>query len=301
MNLAHAGVAVPPLIIKFVIGTSDYTVWVTDLTLIWKESLDRKRIIRRSLDVDTSIDPSEDSDQLRLFLQRVGDALEQQPGTTLDLVQNDNDQSLLLQTFTPLPGSLKPLEWSIALLPAPQSTLTAELIVPMLSQQMVANAEKASLLQQLKEKDQVIARLMDKMQLDGVDLGRLFPGVASKSSKSMSRQALAKSVKGLGEFDEHQWRNHLTSNLAPSTAFVDLVSDIAKIDLGDQPEFAQSPDYKKWWETLSHQGSQSKEPVRDLLHNDAEEGFTHDEFQVGRVQPTMLSSTRTNALPYRGS
>jgi len=288
LSLPHVGDSIPPLIIKYEIGTSDYTVWITDLTLIWRESLDRKRIIRRSLDVDTSIDPSEDSDQLRLFLQRLGEALEQQPGTTLDLVQNNSHRSLLLRTFTPLPGSLKPLEWPIELLPASQSTLTAQLVVPMLSQQVIANAEKASLLQQLKEKDQVIAKLTDKMHSDGVDLGRLFPGIASKSSKSMSRQALGKSVKGFGEFNEHRWRNNLINNVASSKPFVELISDTFDIDLGDHPEFAPMPDYKNWCERLRRRESQPMEPVSVLHHNDAEEGFAQDEFQVGPIQPTMF-------------
>lgn len=281
LNLPHADVLIPPLIIKYEIGISDYTVWVTDLTLIWRESLDRRRIIRRSFDVDTSIDPSEDPDQLRLFLKGVGDALDQRPTTTLDLMQNDRDQSLLLRTFTPLPGSLKPLDWFIELLPASQSNLTAELVVPMLSQQLLANAEKASLLHQLKEKDQVIAKLTDKMQSEGVDMGRLFPGVVSKSGKSISRQALAKSVKGFGEFDEHQWRSHLINNVASSKEFVDLVIDAFDVNLGDQPETAQMPEHRNWWERLSHKDSQPVGLVRELRHTGADERFTQDEFQVG--------------------
>lgn len=301
LNLPHAGVFVPPLIIKYEIGTSDYTVWVTDLTLIWSESLDRKRIIRRSFDVDTSIDPSEDPDQLRLFLKGVGDALAQQPTTTLDLMHNVRDHNLLLRTFTPLPGSLKPLEWVIELLPALQSTLTAELIVPMLSQQMLANAEKASLLHQLKEKDQIIAKLTDKMQSEGIDLGRLFPGVVSKSSKAMSRQALGKSVKGLGEFDEHQWRSRLTNNVASSKEFIELVTEAFNVNLGDQPEAAQIPEHRNWWEKLSHKNSQSKRLAREFRHTGAEERFTQEEFQVGPDSQVCCSPAHANPLPCRGS
>jgi len=289
LSLPATGVSIPPLLIKYEIGTSDYTVWVTDLTLIWMESPDRRRVIRRSFDVNTSIDPSENPDQLRLFLKRLGDALDQQPTTTLDLVKTNRDQSLILRTFTPLPGSLKPLQWFIELLPASQSTLTAELVVPMLSQQMIANAEKASLLLQLKEKDQIIAKLTDKMQSEGVDFSRLFPGVASKSSKPMSRQALEKSVKGFGVFDEFQWRRHLINNKASSRKFVELVADAFDADLGDQPETAQTPEYNNWWETLSHKDLQPNVPVRELHYTGAEEKSTQDEFQVGPDNQVMPS------------
>lgn len=279
LKLPRTGVILPPLLIKYEIGTSDYSVWVTDLTLIWRESLDRKRIIRRSLDVDTSIDPSEDSDQLQLFLRRVGDALDQQAITTLDLVQNERDQSLLLQTCTPLPGSLRPLEWFVELLPDSQTTLTAELVVPMLSQQMFANAEKASLLQQLKEKDQVIAKLVDKMQSEGVNLSKLCPGVVPKSSKPMSRQALGRSVKGFAEFNEHQWRGHLMNSIASPKEFIEVVTDALDIDLGAQPEIAQMPECTNWWKKLSHKNSQTNGLAKDIRHTSTGIVVTQDEPQ----------------------
>lgn len=289
MKLPHVNVSLPPLLIKYELGTSDYTVLITDLTLLWRESLDRKRIIRRSFDVDTSIDPSEDSDQLRLFLQKVGDALEQKPGTTIDLVQNGSDKSLLLRTLTSLPGSLKPLQWSIELLPASQSILTAELIVPMLSQHVISNVEKASLLQQLKEKDLVIAKLTDKMHSDGVDLSRLFPSISSRSGKSTSRQTLGKSVKGLGEFDEDRWRKHIVDNGVSFDGFQELVADAFEIDMTDWPENAPIPEYKSWWVKLSHKDSHQEDSSRDLSSL-AEGLITQDEFQVSPAQRCRLFS-----------
>lgn len=286
--------SVPPLIVKYEVGTSDYTVWVSDLTLIWKESLDRKRIIRRSLDVDTSIDPSEDSEQLRLFLFRVCEALEQRPGTSLDLVQNGSGQSLSLRTFTPLPGSLKPLEWPIELLPASQSTLTAELIVPMLSQQVLARAEKASLLQHLKEKDQIMAKFADRMQADGIDLGKLFPGVTSKSSKPMSRQALGKSVKGLGEFDEHIWQMNLTKSISSPGAFVDLVSGLLDPGSGEELDPVHMPEYKNWWETLNQKRSQPMAPFGESNHSVLGETSMQDEVKVRSRKQESLSAFQSN-------
>ena len=282
LSLPNADASRPPLLIKHDLGASDYSVWITDLTFVWSESLDRKHIIQRSFAVDTSIDPSEGPDQLRLFLRSLGDALEQRPGTSLVLVQNDRSQELLLQTCTPLPGSLRPLNWFIELNLAPPSRLTAELIVPLLHQQVTAQSEKESLLQHLKEKDQVITKLVDKLQSDGNDLGRLFPGVApSKPGRQTSRQALAKSVKGLGEFNEGPWRQRLLTKADASRGYIGLVTDAFEHDLADLPNEISIPHENKWWERLRHKESQDQEPRPGPELIGEEETSTQNEFQVG--------------------
>lgn len=294
LSTTRANLDAPPILIKHEIGSANYAVWLTDLTSVWSEMLDRKQILRRSFDLETSIDPSEDADQFRLFLQRVGDALEQKPSTTLSLVGNGSEKGLHLRTLTPLPGALKSLDWLIKLMPAPQPDLTAELVVPLLRQRVIANMEKVSLLQQIKEKDQVIAKLMDKLQSDGVDLSRLFPGVGSKMGKSTSRQALGKSVKGLTEFDEEKWRKHVLSTGAPFDGLVEVVSDAFEIELFDQPEMAPMPQYEKWWEKVGHEQfrRESLPRIRSEFEGDTS---TQDEFQAGhsrRVAFNLHCSSR---------
>lgn len=281
LALAHLDDAIPPLVMKFEIGTSDYTIWLSDLTLIWSEKLDRKRIIQRSFTIDTSIDPSEGSDQLRLFLQKIGDALDQRDNTRLTLVQHDAKQKLLLRTLTPLPGSLKPLEWFIELAPAPQSVLSSELILPMLNQRVTAELEKISLLQALKEKDQVIAKLTDKLQADGTDLGRLFPGVASsKSGKPISRQTLSKSVKGLGEFDEERWQENLLRSSTSPNDPAKIVPAAFEINTVIDSEVLQASSSNEWWEKLRHKESQLTEPSQIPLRSQVKEEPSQDDFQV---------------------
>lgn len=281
LNLPYTDATVPPLLLKYEIGAADYSIWITDLTLMWMESLDRKRIIQRSFSIDTSIDPSEGSDQFRLFLQSLESTLEQRPGTTLDLVQDGGDRKLLLQMCTPLPGSLKPLEWFLELALASQSRLTTELVVPMLGQQVIAKLERASLLQQLKEKDQVVTKLVDKMQSDGVDIGRVFPGIASsKPGKQNSRQALGKVVKGLDEFDEQQWRDRLTRNEISPKEYPDLISSAFKNGLPDLSDSSQIPKYNNWWEVLSHRDSQREVPKQIFDFKEGDENTSQSEFQV---------------------
>ena len=281
LNLKNSDALTPPLIIKYDIGTSDYSIWITDLTLIWEEVLDRKRIIQRSFSIDTSIDPSEGSDQLRLLLQSIERSLEQQHGTTLSLARDDNDGKLLLRAHTPLPGSLRPLDWIIELTTAPQSRFTAELVVPMLGQQVIANIEKVSLVQQLKEKDQVIAKLTDKMQSNGVDLVRVFPGVASlKSGRHNARQVLGKSVKGLGEFDEQKWQSRLRTEAAARQGYPKIVLDAFFDGLADPLDGAHIPNHDKWWEKLRDKNYTHIEVSKESNLIGEEGGLTQSDFQV---------------------
>ena len=283
MKLANANSStnLPPLLIKYELGTSSYTIWMTDLTLTWIESLDRKQIIQRSFDVDTSIDPSEGPNQFRLFLQSISNAFKEQDGTHLTLVQGSGDQKLLLRACTPLPGSLKPLEWFAELAIAPQSTLTAELIVPMLGDHVDTHFKQASLLEQLKEKDLIITKMIDKLQSDGVDLGRVFPGIASaKIGRQTSRNTLGKSVKGLGEFDEQQWSKRYSKNVAALNAYPDLVYNAFKIRHAEDPELIEVPNYNAWWERLDQKHSHQNAALEGIGNSKAEDIHVESEYQV---------------------
>lgn len=211
----------PPLLVKYEFGLLNYNIYLSDLTSIWVESLERRQIVKRALNVDTIIDPSESSDQLQLLLQNIQKALDGMEGATLSLSKAGTTQQLILRTTTPLPGALKPLVWPIHLLLARQHLLTTELLQPCLSQQFFAKAQIVSLIQLIKDKDHVITRLTEKMQSDGTDLTKIFPGasILRSGAKSHFRESASKFVRGLGEFDDGQWRKdfferiHLPSNL----------------------------------------------------------------------------------------
>ena len=284
LQIDHQHSSIPPLLIKSEFGASSYKIWLTDLTYIWTESLDRRQIIQRALNVDTSIDPSEDASQLRLLLQSIQDALVQRSGTAVDFVQSDDPKQLVLQTSTDLPGPLKPLEWRMKLNSAPQSTLTAELTIPLLSQQSIAKAEKASLLQQLRYKDNVISKLIEKMQSDGVDLSRVFPASVPGRLGANPREILAKSVKGLAEFDLQEWQSRMIKDYKTLDELRDLISNTFNadpIEAATQSHISDSPSYGDWWTNLRRESSHrtpftSPAQVSNTDRNDLE----YSEFQV---------------------
>jgi len=280
---------VPILLVKSEFGSSNYKIWLTDLTYIWSESLDRRQIIQRAFTIDTSIDPSEDASQLRLFLQSVEDALSQRAGTSIDIVQSDNDEQLKLRTSTPLPGNLQPLEWHVQLISVSPFVMTTEFVVPLLSQQSTAQVAKISLLQQIGNKDHVIGRLVEKMQSDGVELSKVFPSAGSSKvgTGPNARRIVGKSVKGLAEFDVGEWQSRIAKEGGLPENMQDLLSSIMSTDFTGTSEGIQAPDvvdFGSWWKKLRHENSQPKPAIGGPVPSDTEEDAALEgDFQT---QPT---------------
>ena len=240
----------PPLLVKHDFGVANYTVFVTDLTHIWTEHLDRKQILRRALNIDPSIDPSEDADQMEQFLRNVRDSLKGESGTRLSLSQGDTPKQLVLNTFTSLPAPLEPLEWPMYLHSAAQNVFTSEFVLPCLKHQLNSEAKIESLMQHLRDKDHVINRLIQKTQSDGLDLSKIFPSIAvSKAvNRPDSRKSCAKLVKGLGEFDEDNWTSSLRSQ---STNLVDIISGLSARGIAGSADVSfEVSELSPWWDHL---------------------------------------------------
>lgn len=279
----------PPLLVKYEFTNSQYRVFLTDLTSVWIETLQRRDIIKKALNLDTSIDPSEDSDQFRLLLRKLQDALDGQEGSHLSL-SGMGYEELVLHTVTKLPPPWEPLKWPFHLVCAPAYLLTTELLLPCLSRQFVANAQVESLLHILKEKEHVLNKLADKINSNGEDFADLFPGaLGSRVGMKLSRGQAGKFVKGLSEFDETEWRNTLSASLVSTANLSDIVPKLfasrsretLSIDRGDASRdwhrqltedsptilsFAHMPDQS---ESLK---STTKQPADKVLDKD---------FQVG--------------------
>ena len=273
---------IPPLLVKYKFGLSDYVVWLTDLSYIWTESLGRKQIIGKACSVDTSIDPSGESAQMFLFLEKLEDALGQVQGTSVKLGSNDTNQ-LILHTSVPLPHPLQPLEWSFVLSLASKPSFTFEFVSPLLSQQFTAKLEKSSLVQQLKEKDIVISKLVDKMQGDGIDLGKVFPSAVSTKPGTgpTTRRALAKSVRGLGEFDKDRWENQVAKDNEFPKDLDDVLSQVFDNDIKVDSEGLHITDHAEWWKGIGRRESHGVEATPPMPSGDAEqEAVVEDDYQV---------------------
>lgn len=258
----------PPFLIKYEFDSASYSVSLTDLKYMWTETLDRKQIIKRALNIETSIDPSEDASQMQLLLRHVRDSLEGRNDTTIFVHGDGNSDKLTLSASINLPSPLLPLKWPIHLIRVSEAAFTNQFVLPSIRLVHSLKAQVNSLLQHIKEKDHVIDKLIDKMQSDGTDLGRIFPGapVGKAGSRLKSREAAAKVVKGLGDFDENQWRRRLMATNETVSSIDHLVSSVFASDLIDMRDFSQNVgDPTGWRISVPDEKTSTHKPPKVLI------------------------------------
>lgn len=280
----------PPLLVKYEFTNSQYKVFLTDLTYVWAETLERREIIKKALNLDTSIDPSEDGGQFRLLLRKLQDALEGQEGSRLSLSRRIKSDELVLHTVIKLPPPWEPLKWPFHLACAHAELLTTELLLPCLSQQFMANAQVESLLHILKEKEHVLNKLSDKISSDGMDFANLFPGaLGSRVGMKLSREQAGKFVKGLSAFDETEWRSTLSASLISTANLSDIVPQVFAPHSTEILGINRGAVRRDWMSQLMEDSpiilsfvpkSDQSELLKSTTRRQAEKVFG-DDFQVG--------------------
>lgn len=315
LHLSKAASAhLPPLLLSAELTSDAYTIYLTDLTTIWKESLDRGGIIRRSEEEGTSIDPSDD-DQFRILLEKIRLGLEGHHDTTSALTINaDNDRpTIILNLTVPLPGGLAPLQWPIRLSAAPQSLFASQLTMPLLGTRHAQMQEVKSLGEVLEAKDHVIQKLLDTMESQGTELSQVFPQAAGKAGRKLDRKKAEERVKGLARFDMVAWRQGLdTGNLQDAGQ---LMSEVFEGDTTDGLKIESSATGEEgsenWWESikgitvnlntgristngLGKPSPQNKRPsLKSALQEPSDE---NDGFQV-QADPIRLASRAPKSSP----
>ncbi|KAJ5574336.1 XLF/Cernunnos protein [Penicillium hispanicum] len=243
--------SLPPLLFQYTWSRQGYELYVTDLTFIWSERLPHREIVKRAEENTTTIDPSEDVEQLDVLLTKIGEALRGDGGSST-LNSGSHADTLELTTSTKLPAPLRPLSWSLYLLREPSSSLTEKILLPLLRDEAGWESRQRHLLDQLKQKDWILGKLLDKVETLGVDLGTVFPGAAGlrTSRKGSTRSEAAKIIKGLAPFDGSAW---LAESTESRSGISGLAANISQEILGserirDLDRLRASHD--KWWTTL---------------------------------------------------
>lgn len=310
----------PPLLFQYTCTRKGYDLYVTDLASIWSERLSREQIVRRAEETATTIDPSEDQEQLDVLFSKIGDALRADGGSAT--LSRGAADSLELTTSTRLPAPLKPLRWSLSLAKEPPISLTARLLLPLLKDEARWETDQRFLLDQVKQKDWVLGKLFDKLEAIGVDLGTVFPAAAGlrATRKSSSRSEAAKFVKGIAPFDEQSW---LAKTGKPSAGNLGIAANIAhatsesdgKLNLAEL-----NPPRDQWWNDLAThpepslaQKDESEDTARDLRKASKDQATAYsdldkegdstaesedEEFQVRRAIALLIYSRRyTHCIP----
>ncbi|PWY73799.1 XLF-domain-containing protein [Aspergillus sclerotioniger CBS 115572] len=245
----------PLLLFRYSVSKDEYQLYITDLTYIWSECLTRQHILRRAAENSTTIDPSEDPEQLTVLLQKIGEGLRNEPGNCTALSHGPGSDSLQLSTSTNLPAPLQPLNWNIYLSKEPQSSSTAQLLLPLLKAETGRESRQRGLIELLNKKDWVLTKLFDKLEAMGIDTSTVFPGITGLRSShkgSMMSQA-AKYIKGVAPFDEQAWLDETNAlSLDPGLAST-LLAETSGSSIEDNGQQLGhiKPAPEGWWKTLS--------------------------------------------------
>ncbi|EKD18130.1 uncharacterized protein L3040_007691 [Drepanopeziza brunnea f. sp. 'multigermtubi'] len=248
---ANASAELPAFLISTSFTPSSFAVHLTDLTYIWTEALDRSAISRRSKEEDTSIVLGDDG-QFKILLEKIKLGLEGGEGTALALTVNaDADRpSLILNVSVDLPGDIAPLEWPMRLSAAPQSSMTSLFTIPSLQTRHANMQQVASLTQELKDKDHIILKLLDKLEEQHTELGQIWPQAAGGVGRKVSRQKAEEKVKALAPFDVESWRREL--NHEPLEDAAQLISEVFKerMDVAPIGNSTTQEEDDEWWEGI---------------------------------------------------
>ena len=129
--LQHQRHGTPRLLVKYHFREDGFQVLITDLSRIWEESLSKAECIQRATQFGSSIDASQDDEQLHILLDKIQSAFDHENGTTLELSSNGSDEgNIFIDISATLPKPLAPLQWTLQLRLLDPSQLHQQLVAP---------------------------------------------------------------------------------------------------------------------------------------------------------------------------
>lgn len=221
LRLAHrTKPQLPPLFYRVIVShntssnskNASLTLHVSDLVLLWTCSLHHSDILAEATRQHSPIDPSENSKQFTVLL----DYLAQSVADTNNILVRDDSASsddtssaLVLRTTRALPAPLRPLTFDFPLTQQPASAFAQTVLLPALQASQLASQKLDALIEVVKDKDHVIAKLLERVgpQASG-DMSLVFPTLTGKRSRGGDKVGVkeaGKWVPGLNEFALDEW------------------------------------------------------------------------------------------------
>jgi hypothetical protein len=321
LALSATDASLPPLLVSATFTADSYKIYLTDLTCIWSESLNREQICDRARVEDTVIEPQISDVQFQLFLDKIRLGLSGKASASIIMSAKSykrnaevlNPTKIDLQFVIPV-GMDDPLEWTIRLLPLPQSAFMAHVTVPLLNAQAERLRELESLVELLKNKDHVITKLVDKIYVAGADLSQIFPGLAIKSGKKITREFAEPKVKGLKEFEKRAWVQGM-KQLENEEDNSDIKTMLGRAFPSDEVlplkdiKAVPPKNWEKWWEHLKgpvllrtedldavgkgKSQSQASKTISDNSEKKDGPKSEEPEFQVQATPPVLVRKSRS--------
>ncbi|EYE98049.1 uncharacterized protein EURHEDRAFT_409360 [Aspergillus ruber CBS 135680] len=255
----------PPLLYKYSGTSKGYEIYITDLTLLWSEQLSNRQIRKRADEDDTTIDPSEDSEQFKVLLQKIEEALCNSPGSSMALTSGAKPDSLELHLTMKLPAPLRPLKWNTYLSKEPITAATNHLLLPLLREEKDRESHQRTLLDQLKQKDWVLGKLFDKIEVMGIELSTIFPGTSGLrgARKETSLAQAAKYIRGVAPFDEQAWLDEMSKSSPESGLKSNILEEVSGSDSASDLEKVHPPP-DGWWGSLDIRSTAAASPEPEV-------------------------------------
>jgi hypothetical protein len=301
---------IPTLLVSATFADDSYTVHLSDLANLWVETMDRRPIIKRGMLEDTSIDPSDGPDQIRKMMELIRAAFDSSDPdhdtTSLALSRGNEADSLAITVTCVLPEPLKPFRWPMQFKKCPPSSLASELVLPMIQAQEARVREVEQLVSLIKDKDNVIAKLVQKLESTGIGLEHVFHALAGK--RKVSRAAAEGRVKGIAPFSEADFRRKVEMGSIAQPADVTTLLGSVFGDSGlrykSELDLEASSALNDWWtklvkgatvrltERLERSAAQKKTPTPSQPETAKE-----DDFQVQSTPPRADKAQQKRASP----
>lgn len=314
---------IPNLLVSTDFTPQSYTIRITDLANVWTECLEKKPIIMRGLKEDTSIDPTDGPDQIRKLLELLRAAFDPsspEHGDTSMVLSSggsgEGDNVLSIHVTVILPGGLRPLKWPMYLTWSPPSAIATELVLPLVQAHHARTQEITEMVATLRDKDGVIAKLVDKLEATGTGLEHIFTSLSGR--RKLTRTIAEERVKGLAPFREADFRKrsvaaHVEAGPGDIQELLDNVFGGTGLACAADLEIEDSPALNNWWTKLGkgkhialvERGKETAKrtetpppPVRTESksnNNDRVDGSgdsDDDDFQVQITPPSLATGKR---------
>ncbi|KAG8623863.1 hypothetical protein KVT40_008839 [Elsinoe batatas] len=290
-------------LVKYAFEITGYRVFLTDLREVWEEHLDRDDILTRAGDTHCPIDASEDESQQRILLEKLAEAIRGEDGATLSFRRRSRGDAVMLDLRAPLPAPLPELKWQCTLLPKGPESLLDNVTSGLIQQLHRRDQDVTSLQDVISSKDNIIKKLLDRLESMNIDLTTVFPGISNLrlSSKASQRDQIARHVKGLEPFEQGSWHTSKDdiedcASLAAVLATTDGHAATSVRNLLDQigsPSASFSNNHVRTSLETNHKSERgTKHGDGDVTASETDD----DEFQVQQL-PTTASDDQ--AVPVR--
>ncbi|KAI1816827.1 XLF-domain-containing protein [Poronia punctata] len=304
----------PALLVSARFTPTSYELFVTDLANLWTEKLDRKAILLRSLQENTCIDLSDgDPEQWAVFMSKLQAAIDPTTSdhglTSISISASDdrkNQDGLNMHITCELPKPLDALHWPVRLTRCQPASLASELVLPLIQAHHEQRCEAEDLKNQLKAKDVVISKLLDKLDVMRVPLEQIFNSLSAKHA--VTREAAEDKIKGLAPFDEVKWTSQRTVKSTPdASAFFQCVFGRSGFSCESDMDYGVSSTLNGWWKSLSpglHTASTSakKKPRQEakekaVVSTTPSEETDSEDFQVQTTPERLPSRPARHSSP----